>query len=141
MSTSLAVDEVLIGTESIFRLADGAVEFKSADAGDLTKRLRGDNGLNDLFRALKAQFGVVSIAAIIAVDTLTHPQSSQITVTATYTGGATRNVTSLCTFATSDATKATVDTAGLVTSVAAGAVNITATYLGRLTSVEGVTVA
>jgi len=141
MSTSLAIDEVLVGTESIYRLADGAVEFKSADAGDLTKRLRNGTDVNDLFRVLKAQFGVASISAVIADDTLTHPQSSQITVTATYTGGATRNVTSLCTFATSDATKATVSTAGLVTSVAAGAVNITATYLGRLTSVEGVTVA
>jgi len=140
MSTSLAIDEVRVGTESIFRLADGSVEFKSADPGDLTKRLRADETLNDLFRVLKGQFGVASISAVIADDTLTVAQSSQITVTATYTGGATRNVTSLCTFATDNAARATVSGTGLVTGVGAGAVNITATYLGRLTSVEGVTV-
>lgn len=139
MSNSpLAISEVYIGTEIIQRLKDGAIEFSSARAGNLDRRLRSDEA-SDLFAALEAQAGITTISAIIADDTLTHPQSSQITVTASYTGGATRDVTALCTFATSDATKATVDSAGLVTSVAAGAVNITATYCGR-SSVEGVTV-
>lgn len=83
--------------------------------------------------------GFASIAAIAADDTPTHPTTTQITVTGTLAGGGTRNITSKCSFVSSDPTKATVSASGLVTTVAAGATTITATY-GTLTSPEVVTV-
>lgn len=137
-SSLLAIDEVLVGTEVIQRLRDGAVEFSSANAGNLDVQLRGDQA-KDLFAVLKAQFGIASIANIAADDTLTHPITTQLTVTATYTGAATRDVTALATYESSDVTKATVSASGLVTTVAAGSVTITASYAGK-TSPEVITV-
>lgn len=133
------VSEVYAAGEVLRRLGDGAVEFYSAKAGNLLKRVRHPD-VSDLYDALAANAVLSSISAIAADDTLTHPQSSQITVTATYADSTTRDVTAECTFATSDATKATVSASGLVTSVAAGSANITANYRGLKTSVEGVTV-
>lgn len=137
---SNAVSEIKVGTELVRRLDDGAVEFRSAGAGNLLKRVRSPE-VTDLYAALAAVAAtLVSITAVAADDTLTHPQSTQITVTATYSDASTADVTADCLFSTSDATKATVSTAGLVTSVAAGAAGITATYKGLVSSVEAVTV-
>lgn len=134
------LSEIKVGTERVSRLDDGAVEFRSANAGNLVKRVRNPD-VSDLYAALAAVAPTLtSIAAVITDDTLTHPRSSQITVTGTYSDASTADLTASCQFSTADATKATVSTSGLVTSVAAGAVSITAVYRGFLSSVEVVTV-
>lgn len=69
-----------------------------------------------------------SIDATIADNTLTVSQTSQITVNALDAAEDPVDVTASSTYATSDATKATVNAAGLVTGVAAGSATITATY-------------
>jgi uncharacterized protein YjdB len=79
---------------------------------------------------------VVPVVQSIAVTppTVSVPQGGthQLTVTATYNVGPTADVTATATYTTSDATKATVSTAGLVTGVGAGGpVTITATFSGK----------
>lgn len=54
--------------------------------------------------------------------------TSQLTATATKADLSTADVSATATWATSNAAKATVSAAGLVTGVAAGVCNITATY-------------
>jgi uncharacterized protein YjdB len=54
--------------------------------------------------------------------------TSQFKATATMSDNTTLDVTSLASWASSDATIATVSSTGAVTAVAAGAVNVTATY-------------
>lgn len=78
------------------------------------------------------------IASVIADNTLTVAQASQITTTWTPT----TTVDKRLTYATSNAARATVSASGLVTGVGAGAVNITVTSVAdpRLTSVVAVTV-
>lgn len=126
------LSEVYVGGEVLRRLGDGAVEFSSAGAGNLTKRTRSPDA-SDLYAALAVNNALESIAAVPADDTLTHPVTTQITVTATYDGGATRDVTAECAFVSSDPTKATVSAAGLVTTVAAGTLTVTASYRGLKT--------
>jgi hypothetical protein len=72
--------------------------------------------------------GVDTIEVTAADDTPTHPTTTQLTVTATLDDLDEVDVTSKSSFVSSDETKATVDEDGLVTTVAAGATTITATY-------------
>jgi uncharacterized protein YjdB len=53
---------------------------------------------------------------------------AQFTATATLSNGTTQDVTSLATWQSSDTTEATVSSTGVVTAIAAGTVNVTATY-------------
>lgn len=52
----------------------------------------------------------------------------QFTAMATLSDGTTKDVTSLATWQSSDTTEATVSSTGVVTAIAAGNVNVTATY-------------
>lgn len=65
--------------------------------------------------------------------------TSQITVTADNVTGADTNVTSACTYSSSNTAVATVSSAGLITAVADGSATITATYRDS-TDTEAVTV-
>jgi hypothetical protein len=78
------------------------------------------------------------ISSVIADDTLTVAQESQITTTFDPVTTTDKRLT----YATSDATKATVSASGLVTGVAAGAATITITSSAdtRLTDTVDVTV-
>lgn len=137
MSTNI-VKEVYTSGEVLQKRGDGAIKFNSANAGNLAKTLRGPD-VTDLFNALEAVAGLASIANVAADDSLVHPSTTQLTVTATYDNAATRDVTAVSTYVSSDEEVATVSASGLVTTVGAGSVNITATYAG-LTSVEAITV-
>lgn len=72
--------------------------------------------------------GVNTLAVTAADDTPTHPTTTQLTVNATLDDTTVVDVTSKSSFVSSDETKATVSSSGLVTTVAAGATTITATY-------------
>ena len=90
--------------------------------------------------------GVIVVAAMFAVacGSTTSPSTvstvavtgtvptvggtSQLAATATLTTGTTQDVTSQATWQSSNTAVATVNATGLVTGVAAGAVQITATY-------------
>jgi|SRR6476661_5226701 len=89
---------------------------------------------------------VASVVALVACSNSTSPSptlqaivvsgtapvkgaSSQFTAVATYSDGSTKDVTSTATWATSDATIATVTATGLVTGVGDGTAAISATYL------------
>ncbi|MCC7043204.1 MAG: Ig-like domain-containing protein [Acidobacteria bacterium] len=62
---------------------------------------------------------------------VTEGTSTQLTATATMSDGSERNVTSQSTWTSGNTSVATVSGTGLLTSVAAGAVDITAVYQGR----------
>lgn len=75
-----------------------------------------------------------SIATLPATVTLAALATQQLATTATYADAGTAVVADSderMTFATSDATKATVSATGLVTAVATGSATITVTYHGR----------
>jgi uncharacterized protein YjdB len=61
-------------------------------------------------------------------------QTIQLTATAFTAGSATQDVTAAATWASSDASLATVSPSGLVSAVGDGTVSITATYQGHLAS-------
>lgn len=77
-----------------------------------------------------------------------YPRTAAVGIAGTYQlvavvqfgDGNVRNVTAASTWATSDATKATVSASGLVTGVGVGTASITATYLGIASSAAVVTV-
>lgn len=73
-----------------------------------------------------------TVVGLAVTGTLTCAASatSQLTATATVAALTTSNVSATAVWTTSDATKATVSAAGLVTGVAAGTASITATYSG-----------
>ena len=88
---------------------------------------------------------VASVAALVACSNSTSPSATlqsiaisgtapvkgasiQFTATALYSDGTTKDVTSAATWATSDATIATVSATGLVTGVGDGTVSISATF-------------
>ena len=61
--------------------------------------------------------------------------TAQLTASATFADGSAEIVTNVATWESSDTTKATVSSTGLVTWVATGTATITATYLGTSGSV------
>lgn len=87
----------------------------------------------------KTDLDVASLANTPATSSGAVASTVQLTTTATLTDTTTRDVTSVATFTTSDATKATVSAAGLVTRVATGSATITAAY-GEKTATTTITV-
>lgn len=83
--------------------------------------------------ALRTWTHSVSLDVQPATATKAAAATQQITATATFADAGTVVVTAdpRCTYATSDATKATVNAAGLVTAVATGTATITASFQGR----------
>ncbi len=75
-----------------------------------------------------APLRVVSIALTPPASSLAPGGSQPLTVVGTFDNATTGNVTAESTFVSSDTAVATVDAAGLVTAVAAGAATITATH-------------
>lgn len=74
-----------------------------------------------------------SISATPATDTLAAAETQQITTVATFADATELDVSAdfRVTYSTSDATKATVSTTGLITAVATGSATITVTFQGR----------
>jgi uncharacterized protein YjdB len=95
--------------------------------------------LTPAFHAVSAQPTVASLAITPSSPTVVSGSTVQLTATATLTPSGTQDVTSAANWSTSDATKATVNSAGLVTGVAAGTATITAVYGGQ-TATKSVTV-
>ena len=81
-----------------------------------------------------------SIDVIPRSVTLAALATQQLIAIALYQSGAVLNETDAASWASSDATKATVSSGGLVTAVATGTANITATWLGVVSSACAVTV-
>lgn len=91
------------------------------------------------FHSVTSQPTVSSLAITPSSPTTTVGSTVQLTNTATLTPSGTQDVTRASTWTTSDATKATVNSAGLVTGVATGTATITAAYAG-LTATKSVTI-
>jgi uncharacterized protein YjdB len=90
----------------------------------------------------KTSLKVLSIAVAPSTSAKASGSTTQLTVTATRTtaaGGGTFDATSLAEYTSSDTTKATVSSTGLVSFVATGTATITATY-GETTGTCAVTV-
>jgi uncharacterized protein YjdB len=83
------------------------------------------------FRAVQAQQTVASLAVTPDPGAATVGGTQQMTATATLTPSGTKVVTTAAVWTSSDESVATVDNGGLVTGVAAGTANITATYAGQ----------
>ncbi|MDZ7729946.1 MAG: Ig-like domain-containing protein [Natrialbaceae archaeon] len=78
---------------------------------------------------LTAQVGALdSISLDLANSTILENETTQATVTASYTNGSTINVTDAATITSADSTVATVSAGGIVTPNATGQTNLTATY-------------
>lgn len=82
-----------------------------------------------------AQPTVATIAVTPDPATAAIAGTTQMTATATLTPSGTRDVTNAAAWTSSDETKATVNNGGLITGVAAGTANITATYAGATDTV------
>jgi uncharacterized protein YjdB len=90
----------------------------------------------------KTSLQIASIAVAPSTSAKAAGQTTQLTVTATRTtvaGGGTFDATSLAEYTSSDTTKATVSSTGLVSFVATGTATITATY-GETTGTCAITV-
>lgn len=69
--------------------------------------------------------------ALTGTQTISGTGTSQFTATLTRADSSTANVSSQASWSSSDVTKATVSSTGLVEGVAAGTATITATYAGK----------
>lgn len=74
---------------------------------------------------------IASIAVTPANPSIAHPNTQQFVATATMDDGSTRVVTSVVEWASATPAKATIDAAGLATTVAAGTSVISATLGGK----------
>ena len=83
---------------------------------------------------------LVSITAVPYTATVAVLGTQQLIAISSFRAGNVQDVTSVVTWASSDATKATVSATGLVTGVAPGSTNITAQWLGITSSACVVTV-
>src|SRR5207244_11914926 len=72
-----------------------------------------------------------SVAVNGSTDFTSIGQTVQLTATATFSDGATQNVSATATWQSSNSSVATVSSSGLVTAVASGPVTIMATYQGK----------
>lgn len=95
--------------------------------------------LTPAFHAVAAQPTVASLAITPSAPTVTVGSTVQLTATATMTPSGTHDATQAAAWSVDDPSKGTVNSAGLVTGVAAGTVNVTATY-GGATATKAVTV-
>lgn len=82
---------------------------------------------------------IASIVITPSSPAITHPGTVQLVATATMDDGSTRDLSSTVSWSSASTNKATIDAAGLVTSVAAGTSVITATFGGK-TATKTVTV-
>ncbi len=82
---------------------------------------------------------LTSLAVTPANPSIARGTTKQFTVTGTYSDNTTRDVTSSVTWSSSDATKATINTAGLATGQNVGSATITATS-GSISGVTTLTV-
>jgi uncharacterized protein YjdB len=97
----------------------------------------------DLFEAAKDAIRqwtrADSISVLPATDTMAAAETQQVTsITATYADSTTETISTSdprVTYETSDATKATVSSTGLITAVATGSATITVTFQGRTDTV------
>jgi hypothetical protein len=83
---------------------------------------------------------IVASAADVALS-LASDTSEQIVVTATELDGGTSNVAASATYKSSDVTKGTVSSTGLVTAVAVGSFTVTAKYQNKTSNALAFTVA
>lgn len=90
-----------------------------------------EDGEDGFIRAVKLNLQPTSISVSPATSSKAAGQTTQLTVTTEDADGSERDVTDSASYATSDATKATVSATGLVTFVATGSATITVTYAGR----------
>jgi trimeric autotransporter adhesin len=77
-----------------------------------------------------------SIAVTSSANSLAPGATAQLTTTVKYSDGSTQALTSGVTFTSDNPTVATVSAAGLVTAVAAGNANMTASYQGQTAAVQ-----
>ncbi len=80
-----------------------------------------------------------NIAITPGTNTVTVDGVLQLTATGTYSGGVTRDITTLVTWSPSSGTIATVDTSGMVTGIGAGTVTVTASK-GTISQTKTITV-
>lgn len=83
------------------------------------------------FHPVTANVVVASIDLTPTTNPLAVGGTAQLVTTATLTPSGTKIVTNAATYSSSDETKATVNSGGLVTAVAIGTATITATYAGQ----------
>jgi len=83
------------------------------------------------YREVLAQPTVASLAVTPDPAAVNDGETVQMTATATLSPSGTKVVTNAAVWASSDETKATVNSGGLVSGIAAGTANITATYGGQ----------
>lgn len=85
----------------------------------------------EYYKANNLGLSATASLAITGTQSGAASSTSQYTATLTRADASTEDVSAKAAWSTSDATKATVDAAGLVTRVATGSATITANYAGR----------
>lgn len=142
MSFTTPTEVAAISADTLFyRDSFGTVFYSSAAAGGLRVPLR-FLGVDDLFAVLKRECGYASMATVIADDTLAVEATAQMDTDVTFANAVAVDVDASgeIVYASSDEEVATVSATGLVTAVAAGTATITATYLGKYTASDSLTV-
>jgi len=117
---------------SIFRADDLGFDAEALAGLPVRATILGVSGQDWLYEVTpKGTVGASSIDVSPSTSSKAAASTTQLTVTATYPDTSTANVTSQAIYTTSDATKATVSSTGLITFVAIGTATITATFHGK----------
>ena len=108
----------------------GLATAVAAGSSTITATLSGVSGTAMLTVTAAATKTITSIAVTPATGIIALGATQQFTATATYSDNSTANVTSTATWTAANQDVATVDSAGLATSVASGSTSITASLSG-----------
>ncbi len=129
------------GNNSIATVVEGtggSAEITAVGVGQTTVTVTQDEGSATVNVTVVAA-SIESLAIMPTAPMVTAGATADLTATATLSDGTTSNVTSMVTWTSSDATKATVSAAGQLRGVAVGTATLTAT-LGDKTATAAATV-
>jgi hypothetical protein len=123
-----------------------APDVLSVSAGALSALAAGEATITAAYEG-KSATRTITVAEVVLTGVAISPQvmelkrgtSEQLTVTATFDDGSTKDVTAEATFTSSNPDVATVDAAGLIEPLNGGPVQITVEYDGQTTTLDATT--
>lgn len=120
----------------VLDVSAGALSALTAGEATITASYQGKSATRTV---TVAELMLTGVAISPQVMELKRGTPEQLTVTATYDDGSTKDVTAEATFASSNPDVATVDAAGLVEPLNGGPVQITVEYAGQTTTLDATT--
>ncbi|HYM77006.1 MAG TPA: Ig-like domain-containing protein [Candidatus Dormibacteraeota bacterium] len=127
-ATWTSTNSNVASVQSTGQATPGLAKGVAAGSATITAAFSGFNASTTLSVTLTPVVTSISISPTNA--SVSVGSTVQFTVTATYSDGSNKNVTTSCAWMSSDATVATVAVSGLATGLAPGNVNVTASFSG-----------